>query len=301
MIDHNHLSEKAREVLTLSDEERIRHIREERWVGYSRANEIITKLEDLLDHPKIGRMPDMVIIGNTNNGKSHLVKHFLSLHPATDNPVGEGIIVPVLLIEAPDKPDISHLYSLILDMLNAPYRATDKEEVKQKQVIKVLNSIDLGIIVIDEIHNLIAGPLLRQRSYLNAIRYIGNQIKRSIVGVGTIDALRAIQVDPQLGNRFKPEVLPTWKLDKEFLRLLASLEKIIPLRNPSNLTEKTLAMKLHAMSEGSIGELSMLLNDAAIWVIRNTKVGEPERIDANALKNCGFIPPSQRKEAARTL
>ncbi|MDO9010362.1 MAG: TniB family NTP-binding protein [Gallionella sp.] len=301
MTDKERLSLKAREVLALPNEERIRHILEDRWVGYTRANEIIAKLEDLLDHPKVGRMPNMLIIGNTNNGKSHLVEHFLSLHPATDNPVGAGIIVPVLLIEAPDKPDISHLYSIILDMLNAPYKSNDKEEIKLKQVIKVLNSIDLGIIVIDEIHNLIAGPLLKQRAYLNAIRYLGNKIKRSIVGVGTVEALRAIQVDSQLSNRFTPVVLPAWGLDKEFLRLLASLESIIPLRDPSNLIDKTMAMKLHAMSEGTIGELSTLINNAAVWAIRNTKAGEPERIDINALNKCGFIPPSLRKEVARKL
>lgn len=301
MIKKDHLSPRAREILALSKEERIRHIQEDRWVGYTRANEVIAKLEDLLAHPKVGRMPNMLIVGKTNNGKSHLVNHFLSLHPASDNPVGEGIIVPVLYIEAPDKPDISHLYGLILDMLNVPYKTHEKEEVKLAQVIKVLKSIDLGIIVIDEIHNLIAGSLLKQRAYLNGLRYLGNQIKRSIVGVGTVEALRAIQVDGQLSNRFAPEVLPTWQLDMEFLKLLASLEKIIPLQAPSNLIDKTIAMKLHAMSEGTIGELSRLLNMAAIWAIRNTKAGDLERIDEKALKECGFIPPSLRKEQARKI
>lgn len=301
MIVENRLSPKAHEVLVLPNEERIRHILEDRWVGYTRANEIIAKLEDLLVHPKVGRMPNMLIVGKTNNGKSHLVKHFLSLHPATDNPAGEGIIVPVLYIEAPDKPDISHLYSIILDMLCVPYKTHEKEEVKLAQVIKVLKSIDLGIIVIDEIHNLIAGSLLKQRAYLNALRYLGNQIERSIIGVGTVEALRAIQVDDQLSNRFAPEVLPTWGLNTEFLRLLASLETILPLRDASNLTEKAMAMKLHAMCEGTIGELSRLLNMAAIWAIRNTKNGAPEQIDEKAINACGFIAPSRRKEEARKV
>lgn len=301
MIDKDHLSLKAREVLALSNEERIRHILQDRWVGYTRAGEVIAKLEDLLVHPKVGRMPNMLLIGKTNNGKSHLVKHFLSLHQASDNPAGEGIIVPVLYVEAPDKPDISHLYTLILDMLNVPYKAHEVEKVLLSQVIRVLKSIDLGIVVIDEIHNLIAGSLVKQRAYLNALRYLGNQIERSIVGVGTVEALRAVQIDDQLSNRFTPEILPTWQLDKEFLRLLASMEQILPLRDPSNLTDKAMAMKLHAMSEGTIGELSRLLNMAAIWAIRNTKAGALERIDEKALKECGFIPPSLRKEEARKL
>jgi hypothetical protein len=46
-----------------------------------------------------------------------------------------------------------------------------------------------------------------------------------LVGIGTAEAIRAVQADPQLANRFNPEILPKWKLDQEYLRLLASFEK----------------------------------------------------------------------------
>lgn len=297
----DHLAPKARLALALSDEERIRFILEERWIGYTKANEIIARLEDLLVHPKIGRMPNMLITGKTNNGKSHLVKHFRSLHPATDNPSGEGIRVPVLYIEAPGKPDISHLYGAILDTLFVPRKTHEKEMNLQSQVIDVLKQIDLGIIVIDEMNNLIAGTPLSQRAFLNALKYLGNQLQRSIVGVGTAEVLIALQVDKQLSNRFLPAVLPTWQMDMEFLRLLASLEKMLPLKDPSNLTEKSMAMKLHAMSEGTIGELSLLLNTAAIRAIRNAKDGKPECIDKAMLDSCGYISPSNRRSEANKV
>ena len=88
MTNKDHLSPKAREVLSLSNEERIQHILEDKWVGYTRANEIIAKLEDLLIYPKVVRVPNMLIVGNSNNGKSHLIEHFRSLHPANANPDG---------------------------------------------------------------------------------------------------------------------------------------------------------------------------------------------------------------------
>ncbi len=301
MNTKDRLAPKARQALALPDEERIRFILEERWIGYTKANEIITRLEDLLVNPKIGRMPNMLITGKTNNGKSHLVKHFRDLHPATDNPAGKGIKVPVLYVEAPGKPDISHLYCTILDTLCTPRKANETEKNLQFQVIDVLKQIDLGIIVIDEMNNLVAGTPLSQRAFLNSLKYLGNQLERSIVGVGTAEVLIALQVDKQLSNRFLPAVLPTWQLDVEFLRLLASLEMMLPLRDASNLTEKTIAMKLHAMSEGSIGELSLLLNTAARWVIRNTKKGKPECIDKTALDQCGYIPPSNRRSEANKV
>lgn len=297
----NHLSDAAKEVLSLSNSERIEYILRDRWVGYDRANQIIAKLEDLLVHPKIGRMPNMLIVGNTNNGKSRIVKHFVDKHPAIDNPIGRGIKVPVLYIEAPDSPDLSHFYSIILDRLFAPHKVSDKLEKKQDQVIHVLKQIDLGIIIIDEMNNLIAGSPTHQRVFLNAIKYLGNQLQRSIVGAGTQDALRGLQSDEQLSNRFLPELLPRWRLDKQFLMLLASLEKIIPLKDPSNLVDKAIATKLYAMSEGTIGELSMLINAAAIWAIRNAKPNQPECITVQALNECGYIPPSIRKNVALKL
>lgn len=301
MSQVDHLSPKARETLSLSNEDRIRYIKEDRWVGYTHANEIITKLEDLRTHPKSSRMPNMLLVGRTNSGKSHLSKHYRDLHPAKYNANGDGIIVPVLYIEAPGKPDIAALYRSILSDLFVPHNNSAKEEILEAQVIRVLKSIDLGILIIDELHNLIAGSLLKQRAYLNSLKRLGNQIERSIVGVGTVEALRAIQIDEQLSNRFAPEVLPPWQLDKEFLRLLASFERIMPLHAPSNLIERTLAMKLHSLCEGSIGELSKLLNAAAIWAIRNAKEVSLERIDETALKKCGFIPPSLRKEEGRKV
>lgn len=223
------------------------------------------------------------------------------MHPPSDNPEGDAISVPVLYVEAPDRPVVSSLYASILDTLFVPRKANEKEANLRAQVIDVLKRIDLGVLVIDEMNNLIAGSPLSQRAFLNALKYLGNQLQRPIVGVGTAEVLIALQVDKQLSNRFLPAVLPTWQLDKDFLRLIVSLEKTIPLKSPSNLTEKTIAMKLHAMSEGTIGELSLLLNAAAIWAIRNVRDGKPECIDVAALDACGYIPPSARRAEANRV
>ena len=50
-----------------------------------------------------------------------------------------------------------------------------------------------------------------------------------IVVVGTDAAKRTLQTDSQLANRFEAIVLPKWNLDKEFLSLLASFERVLPL------------------------------------------------------------------------
>lgn len=294
MTDFSHLSEPTKEIMLLSDEERILHIKRDRWVGYDRANQIITKLEDLLVHPKIERMPNMLIIGDSNNGKSRLINHFFKKHLAHDNPLGRSIKVPVLLLEAPSSGSVEHLYKRILDLLISPYKTSIKLADLEEQVIKVLKEIDLGIIVIDEIHNLLSGAPREQRHFLTALKTLGNMVRVPIVGVGINTAFIAFQTDSQTSNRYVTERLTKWKLDNQFLRFLASIERIIPLKDPSNLSGRQIATKIYAITEGLIGEISTLLNEAAIWSIRNQKPDYPECITIEAINACGYRPPSVR-------
>ena len=75
-----HLLQKAAEYLDRPDAERIDYIRSPRWIGYPRAQGILDQLEKLLTHPKSHRMPNLLIVGDTNNGKTMLVKRFCSRH-----------------------------------------------------------------------------------------------------------------------------------------------------------------------------------------------------------------------------
>lgn len=291
MSSYSHLNDSAIEALTLSDAERIHKIRSERWIGYPKAKQILTKLEDLLIYPRTHRMPNLLVVGDTNNGKTMLAQRFMSLHPANDNPDGDGIIAPVLLVQAPPVPDEGRFYNAILEMLFAPYRPSERIDKKQFQVIKLLRYIGLKVLVIDEIHHILAGNMNRQKAFLNVIKYLGNELQISIVGVGTKDAFRALQTDPQLSNRFEPITLPRWEMDHDFQRLLASFERMLPLKQPSGLAQQELASTLFAMSEGYIGELSRLLSDASALAINSGT----EQISPKLLQQLDWTPPSRRK------
>lgn len=287
----SHLTVATAKALALPNDERIERIRKPRWIGYPRSKVVLDKLEDLLVYPKMHRMPNLLIVGDTNNGKTMLVERFKKQHPASDNPSGEGISVPVLVIQAPPVPDEGRFYNTILEALFAPFKPNDRVDRKQFQSIKLLRYVGLKILVIDEIHHVLAGNMNKQRAFLNVIKYLGNELQIPIVGVGTKDAFRAIQTDPQLANRFEPAVLPLWKFDDEFLRLLKSFEMLLPLRHASKLYDTSLAATIFSMAEGHIGELSKLLAEAAVLAVLNGS----ERIDAKLLKEVGWIGPSDRK------
>ncbi len=284
-------SNNMAQTLELTDKERIEKIRSSRWIGYTTAKKILDKLDDLLTHPKTHRMPNMLIVGETNNGKTMIVNRFHSQHLAYDNANGEGITLPILLIQAPPTPDESRFYNVILDKLFASYKVNDRVDKKCQQVIRLLSRLNVKMLVIDEIHHVLAGNLNKQRHFLNTIKYLGNELQIPIVGVGIKEAFNAIQTDPQLANRFEPVLLPRWEIDAEFLKLLASFEKMLPLKEPSNLAKTDLAIELFNMSEGIIGELNTVLTKAAVKAV-DTSI---EHINLKILKSIDWTQPSERK------
>ena len=114
------------------------------------------------------------------------------------------------------------------------------------------------MLVIDELHNVLAGRSDKRREFLNLIRFLGNQLRSPLVGVGTREAYLAIRSDDQLENRFEPFVLPRWQAGEEACSLLASFAASFPLRRESQIATRDMADYLLARSEGTIGELARL-------------------------------------------
>lgn len=295
MKDHTsaapaHLSERAAEMLGASDDERIAFIHAPRWIPYPRANRILALMEDLLVRPRSDRMPNLLIIGETNNGKTALLKRFCKAHPCVENAQGDGNDMPVVYIRAPHLPDEGRMYNRILSALVVPFRTNDRVDEKEKMVIRMGGRLRVRMLIIDEIHHIISGQLAKQSQFRNLIKNLGNEMQITIVAAGTKDAFNALQPDQQLANRFPPALLPLWEPGNEWDRLVLSFERRLPLREPSRLVT-TANDKLLQMTEGAIGELSELLNIAAVAAIRSGQ----ERIDRKLLDRLGWVPPSLRK------
>ena len=257
-MNGEHLSPKTRELLDRPMEERIVHIQKDSWIPYSQANRILHQLEDLLHHPKCDRMPNLAISAQTNNGKTRLMKHFLSLHPASDASGGK-IAAPVFFLQCPGIPEESRLYSAILLKLCRKFRPSAPAQEKLVLVLDALAKIEIRIVALDEVNFTEAGTAGKQKRFLNALRYLANELRISIVCLGTEEMMRVIRSVASVENRFPPAILPRWQTDNEFRKLLASFEKIIPLKQPSDLQSSILTAKLLTRSEGTIGELKTLL------------------------------------------
>jgi hypothetical protein len=258
-----------------------------KWIG-SR------ELTRLLDWPKIYRMPNRLVVSETNNGKTALVRQFITLHTPQPNIDGEAAIVPVIYIQSPPVPDERRFYAALLDAIGMVHRRSQRSDELFYQVRTLLPKIGLKMIIIDEIHHILAGSTKQHRAFLNTIKYLGNELLVPIVAVGTQQALYAVQSDHQIENRFPPIELPRWRCDNHWRQLLATFERRLPLRNASDLPDKRLAERLHLMSEGTIGELASLLRSGAIESIR----GGEERICDAVLDRLRWQVPSHRRKHA---
>jgi hypothetical protein len=198
MEELSHLIPVAQATARLSAEERLRHIRAERWIGYGRAQAGLARLEALLNGPAKQRVPNLLIIGPTHNGKSMLVEKFRRRHLGMAPPSADVETIPVLVVQMPSEPSVLRFYALLLLALGAPLRPRVRLSDVEPLALNLLRSVGVRMLVIDELHNVLAGNSTTRREFLNLIRFLGNSLRVPIVGVGTHEAYLAIRSDPQL-------------------------------------------------------------------------------------------------------
>jgi hypothetical protein len=232
----DHLLPNICEIALLPVEQRIAKLRSDYWIEYTRAQEALHRMEELLNHPQKIRMPNMLLISPTNNGKSMIAEKFRRKHLPYTSANQDHEVIPVLTVQMPSNPSVRRFYSTMLDALGAPinYSTTAQYE---SIAIKLMKATEVKILIVDELHNLLAGNNNVQREFLNVLRFIGNTMKIPIVGVGIKDAYLAIRSDDQLENRFEPFILPLWQNDNEFSKLLKSITMVLPLQKPSSLLD----------------------------------------------------------------
>lgn len=290
-----HLTENTKKFVESStDEQRVMAAKEFKWIGYTDATKILKKMDDLIDYPKSSRMPNLLLVGDSNNGKTALLNRFHKKHQAFAQEDENGyskVINPVLFVQAPPEPDERRFYKIIFEHLYAPHKPSERIEQQHSRLIKLLRELETRVLVVDEIHHVLAGTQAKQRLFLNVLKYLSNELQIPLVCAGTRDAFNAIQTDPQLSNRFEPKVLPRWTNDVELKKLLVSFESIMPLKKQSNLIENSMTSKILAMSDGFIGEISKIIQLSTILAIESNV----EKITPNILDSIDYISPDKKR------
>jgi hypothetical protein len=279
-------------------QKRITELYTPHWLNYPASVEIIGQLNQLLEFPRSHRPPSLLILSETNNGKTIVAKRFNTLHPPKLKINNDGIeimVLDVLMIQCPHVYNEKLFYMSILDKLNIAYRPSIRAQELYSIVLSAFKRLEIRILILDELqHTITRTSASKQREFLNLIKYLSNELEISIVGVGNWEAFYAINSDPQLANRFNKAILPKWKFDNTFLSLLGTYQSFIKLHNPFNLVNPQIAKRIFEMGEGLIGEYIEILRLCGKHAIES---GE-ETINADTLDSIDYYSPSKKRDAS---
>lgn len=291
--DLSHLTKASKAIALLPDADRISRIQTDKWIGYPVAKRALTQLEELIDWPTKQRMPNLLIVGPTNNGKSMIIEKFRRKYPPMEiHKNFDSIRMPVVAVQMPPEPSAPRFYSMLLQSIGYRFRVGRTAELEQL-ALSQLRLVQARMLVIDELHNVLSGQTDVRREFLNMLRFLGNELRIPIVGVGIKDAYLAIRSDDQLENRFLPISVPRWQEGDELLSLLASFEAILPLRRRSEIATPEVARYILSRTDGTIGEIATFLSRAAIAAIK----GGEERMNTKVFKRTLYLSPTERRRA----
>jgi hypothetical protein len=277
--DPPHLTGAAAELLSESNAHRIRAILGERWVHYPRAGYVLQLLNRLLDHPRTTRMPSIAIYGDSGMGKTMIMEKFRREHPPLFDG-GAGVErTRVLALQMAGKPGERRLYAQILTALGAPQNPRAAVVDLEQVAIRLMRAVDVHVLVLDEVHNILAGTFREQRIVLNTLRYLSNELKISLVCFGVKEAREVISGDVQLARRFEEFPLTRWSAEEGFEQLVLAIIRNLPLREPTVLSARAV-WKILQLTDGITSKVFRMLNDVAIGAIETGS----ERITEDAIE-----------------
>jgi GTPase SAR1 family protein len=225
-------------------------------------------------------MPSIAIYGDSGMGKTMIMKRFRDSHPPRFNPVTGTLTTPVLAIEMTSRPGERRFYAELLTLLGAPQRPRADIAQMEQASLRIMEAIGVQVLVIDEMHNILAGSYREQRIVLNTLRFLSNRLQISLVCFGVNEAREAISGDVQLARRFEQLTLNRWAANEQFEALLVSILRNTPLQHPSVLTPKSLRRILQ-ITDGITANIFHILNNLAIEGIKSGI----ERITDEAVEN----------------
>ena len=282
-LDLSHLPAATREQAFQDASSRIRLVQTARWVAFARAQIAVEELERRFHYPSCARMPCMLLYGDSGMGKTMAAEKIARQHPMWVDE-RQGITMhPVLLVQLPPSPDERRFYSRVLQILGAPYTSYERTHSLEGRALFLLQRIGTRLLIIDEVHHLLAGSHREQRRALNLLKFLANELRIVVVVIGTADAFHALQTDAQVASRFEPLFIPRWTETDGFRAFVIAYGRLLPLRKPSPFGEPAVIRLLLKLSGGITGKVTSLLGRAAeVAILERT-----ECVDAALVERVG--------------
>jgi hypothetical protein len=171
-------------------------------------------------------------------------------------------------MEMTSRPGERRFYAELLTLLGAPQRPRADIAQMEQAALRIMEAIGVQVLVIDEVHNILAGSYREQRIVLNTLRFLSNRLQISLVCFGVNEAREAISGDVQLARRFEQFTLSRWAANEQFESLVASILRNTPLRCPSVLAPKSLRRMLQ-ITDGITANIFHMVTSLAVQAVES--------------------------------
>lgn len=265
----------------------------EEWVGYGRARYVLETLKSLLEREPSMRPQNIVLYGDTNNGKTMLAQTFRDkTNKKYRDEGGKSDEKLVLYAQTPPEGDIRTLLWLILRELDVIAPVNGSVSKHLAQLLHVIPKARTKMIILDEVHNVLAASRNRQETFLQTLKFFSNELRIPIICIGTVEVLRAIQTNQQNGNRFESMQLSRWNYGKGFIAFAGRLAQSMGIDHKEFFRDAKFTASLHRMSEGLTGELRRIL---AIAICKAQEDGK-NQFEPYMFESIKWTPPSERRQ-----
>lgn len=88
----------------------------------------------------------------------------------------------------------------------------------EQATLRIIKAVGVQVLVIDEVHNTLAGSSREHRVVPNMLRFLGNRLQISLVCFGVSGARDAIGRDVKLARRSEQLILSRWAANEDSRR-----------------------------------------------------------------------------------
>lgn len=270
------------EFLEIEGRDRLYRCWDRVWIPTPSSKETFQAMQDCMNAAPSTKPRGLIITGSADTGKSRTMTAFRDLHPPRLNVQSEYAEHPVIYITAPDNPDPVIVLKKLLVELGHPLRYNPSPADLRSHTVSMLKACHVGTVIIDEIHDISRDSRLNSKivDFLVFMKNLINDTGRPFVVGGTQVVLDMIASDDQIAGRLNTVVkLKPFTLT-EFVPILLAFERMLPLRKQSNFRDETLIQLIYTLTQGYVGRLNYLLEDACkIAIDRGEERISPFTID----------------------
>lgn len=242
----NRVAENAAE---LPDDERKKLV-ERIYVTFPRFNKVLEKVAYCHQHSKISAEPECLLItGLQGAGKTTLCKAYARKYPREST--RESRVIPALFTFVPSITTKKSLPTKLLHALGDGAAERGTAVTRTLRIVSRLADCGVELVILDEFQHFIdsdSNSVLVNVS--NWLKDLINDSKKPVMLVGMPHSEVVLRANPQLERRFSmrenldPFGWGTPAKEQEFKSFLKQLDRRLPLRRRSNLSDHETAFRI---------------------------------------------------------